>query len=68
MVSAAAAERTTPGGDAEVVKLTRAQHNAAVRKALKSLGLTYDQLADQARKREFSSPRAQMLWVAIRED
>lgn len=58
-------ERHDDGGAAEVTEMSRAEYRAARKKALKSVGLTYDQLAEQARRREFSSPRAQKLWVAI---
>lgn len=51
--------------DVEVIELSGAEYQAAVKRALRSLGLTYAELRDQARRREFSSPRAQMLWVAI---
>jgi hypothetical protein len=49
----------------EVIELSGPEYRAAVRKALRSLGLSYNELRDQARRREFSSPQAQMLWVAI---
>lgn len=48
-----------------VVEMTGAQYRAARQKALRSLGLTYKQLAEEARRREFSSPQAHNLWVAI---
>ena len=37
----------------------------AVRGALDRCGLTYDQLAEQARTGDFSTARARMAWVAI---
>jgi hypothetical protein len=52
-------------GDVEVIEMTAAQYRAAKKKALNSVGLTYKELAEQARRREFSSPRAHKLWVAI---
>lgn len=48
-----------------VTEMSRAQYQAAKKEALRSLGLTYGQLAEQARRRDFSSPRAHKLWVAI---
>ncbi|AYY11515.1 hypothetical protein EF847_01035 [Actinobacteria bacterium YIM 96077] len=55
----------TDADNVDVIELTDAQFDAAKKRALNSLGLTYDELAEQARRREFSSPRAHMLWVAI---
>ena len=59
------ATRTDRRPDVEVVELTPAQYRAAKRKALDSIGLTYKQLAKQARRGEFSSPRAKKVWVAF---
>jgi hypothetical protein len=58
-------ERHGDDGDAQVTEMSPAQYRAAKKRALHSVGLTYDQLAEQARQREFSSPRAHKLWVAI---
>lgn len=51
--------------EVQVTELSDDQYRAAKRRALRSVGLTYAQLAEQARKREFSSPRAHKLWIAI---
>lgn len=51
--------------DIEITELTAAQYRTAKKKALESVGLTYEELAEQARRREFSSPRAHKLWIAI---
>lgn len=51
--------------DVAVTELSRTQFQAAKQRALQSLGLTYSELAKQAARREFSSPRAHKLWVAI---
>lgn len=48
-----------------VIEMNPTEWRDAVNRALKRLGLTYDELADQARHREFSSIEARKLWVAI---
>lgn len=50
---------------AEAVELTPEEFTKAKRAALESIGLTYRQLERQARKGQFSSPRAHKVWVAI---
>jgi len=59
--------RTTDGSAADdvVVEVTEAEFHAAASKALARLGLTYGQLEDQARRRDFVSAQAQSLWVSI---
>lgn len=59
------ATRTDRRPNVEVVELTPAQYLAAKKRALDSVGLTYKQLEKQARRGEFSSPRAKKVWVAI---
>lgn len=49
----------------EVGVMNAAEWKAAVARALADLKLTYDELAEQARKRDFSSTNALKLWVAI---
>lgn len=49
----------------EVNILDATQWRAAVQRALGDLRLSYDDLAEQARKRDFVSPEARKLWLAI---
>jgi hypothetical protein len=51
--------------DVEVIRLSRAEYNRTVKAELCRLGITYDQLADQARTRQFASEDARRLWLAI---
>ena len=51
----------------EVIELDRAEYDAVVAAALKDVGMTYKQLARQARSGRFSSMRARKLWLAIGE-
>lgn len=51
----------------DVVKMTRSEYEVAARESLKAFGLTYDQLAEQARRRTFSSPAAADLWMMVRD-
>ncbi|MFI5484448.1 hypothetical protein ACIBXA_07490 [Micromonospora echinaurantiaca] len=48
-----------------VVELSPAEWQDAVRRSLAKLHLTYQQLADMARRRDFSSLEAQKLWMSI---
>lgn len=48
-----------------VIEVTEAEWHAAASKALARLGLTYAELQDQARRRDFVSAQAQVLWVSI---
>ena len=45
--------------------LDPADWHEAVTRGLRRLGLTYDELADQAQRGEFSSVEARKLWIAI---
>lgn len=54
--------------DVEVIELSRAEYDRTVRAELRRLGLTYDQLAQQARTRQFASEDARRLWLAIGGD
>jgi hypothetical protein len=58
-----APHRVTPA--VEVGVMSAAEWKSAVQRALAELKLTYDQLAEQARTRNFSSVEAMKLWVAI---
>lgn len=49
----------------EVGVMNAAEWKAAVQRALADLKLTYDELADMAKRRDFISTEAQKLWVAI---
>lgn len=51
--------------DDVVVEVTEAEFHAAAAAALARLGLTYAQLEDQARRRDFTSAQAHSLWVSI---
>lgn len=51
--------------EVEVIKMSRSEYERARDAALKELGLTYDELAAQARAGRFTSLRARKLWLAI---
>jgi hypothetical protein len=55
----------TVADDDVVIEVTEAEFHAAVRASLARLGLTYAQLQDQARRRDFTSAQAHSLWVSI---
>ena len=48
-----------------VTEVTEAEWHAAASKALARLGLTYTELEDQARRRDFTSAQANSLWTLI---
>jgi hypothetical protein len=48
-----------------VIEMDPAEWQESVSRWLTQLGLTYDELATQARRREFSSVEARKLWIAI---
>lgn len=50
----------------ELIDLSESEYKAALTRALADLGLTYEQLAEQARRREFSSPDARSLRLRIK--
>jgi hypothetical protein len=56
---------TVPDPDDVVIEVTEAEFHAAVRTSLARLGLTYAELEDQARRRDFTSAQAHSLWVSI---
>jgi hypothetical protein len=43
------------------------EYHGARKRALAELGMTYDELAEEARRRDFSSGIARELWVMIGE-
>lgn len=51
--------------DTEVIEVSQAEYRRARESALRELGLTYEELAAQARSGRFSSLRARKLWLAI---
>ncbi|MFD9225244.1 hypothetical protein ACFWDI_35770 [Streptomyces sp. NPDC060064] len=51
--------------DDVVLEVTEAELHAAVRTSLARLGLTYAQLEAQARRRDFTSAQAQILWTSV---
>ena len=51
--------------DVEVITMTASEWKEAVRRALARLGLTYDELANQAEQNDFVSLEARKLWVSI---
>jgi len=56
---------TTDDADDVVTELTEAEFHDAAGKALARLGLTYAELEDQARRRNFTTAQARSLWVTI---
>ena len=52
--------------DVEVIVLTQQEWDDAVANSLNELGLTYEELAEQAAADDFSSWRARKLWLAIK--
>lgn len=59
------AEPQSDEDDDIVVEVTEAEWHAAASRSLARLGLTYAELEDQARRRDFVSAQAQVLWVSI---
>ena len=57
-------QRTTEYDDI-ITELSEDEFRAAAYEALERLGLTYTQLRDMARHRNFSTAQAQALWVSI---
>ncbi len=49
----------------DVIEVTQQEYDTAVKKALDELGITYPELAQQAREHDFASPKAALLWVTI---
>jgi hypothetical protein len=53
--------------EVEVVEFTREEWDAVVASDLARLGLTYEELAEQARTEDFSSESARWMWWVIGE-
>jgi len=51
--------------DVEVIEMTREEFDRQADKELDQLGITYEELAEQARNCDFSSHRARGLWLVI---
>lgn len=51
--------------DETVIEASEREFLNGARTALQALGLTYAELEEQARNRDFTSSRAHALWVAI---
>lgn len=51
--------------DDEPTRMSPDEWSQAVQRALSELGMTYEQLAEEARQRDFRSARARRLWVII---
>jgi hypothetical protein len=54
--------------DVEVSRPSRDEWEAFKDEALAELGLTYQELEQQARDRAFTSPEARRLWVVIGDE
>ncbi|WP_405558952.1 hypothetical protein OHV08_33945 [Streptomyces canus] len=55
----------TDHDDETVIVVTAEEFRAAAQQALDELGLTYAELEEQARQRDFTSAQAHSLWVSI---
>lgn len=53
--------------DVEVIDMSPEEYEAAKRRALDELGVSYEELADQAQRRQFDSLRHRKVWLLIRE-
>lgn len=51
--------------EVEVIEVSQGEYRRARESALRDLGLTYEELAAQARSGRFTSLRARKLWLAI---
>lgn len=58
-------QRTAESDEDIITELTPEEWRVGAEHALAELGLTYTELADQARRRAFTSAQAQSLWTAI---
>ncbi|MFJ9420735.1 hypothetical protein [Streptomyces sp. NPDC101249] len=58
-------QRTADHDDDVIVELTHEEFREAAYAALDRLDITYEQLCEMARRRDFSSAQAQSLWVSI---
>lgn len=55
----------TDHDDETVIVVSAEEFRTAARQALEELGLTYAELEEQARERDFTSAAAHALWVSI---
>lgn len=55
----------TDHDDETVIEVSAEEFRTAARQALGDLGLTYAELEEQARRRDFTSAAAHALWVSI---
>ncbi|WP_327401998.1 hypothetical protein OG194_18860 [Streptomyces sp. NBC_01288] len=58
-------QRTSDHDDDVITELSEDEFREAAYAALNRLGITYAQLREMARRRDFSSAQAQSLWVSI---
>ncbi|MET4648160.1 hypothetical protein ABID95_007930 [Streptomyces atratus] len=58
-------ERPTEYEDDDVIVMSEEDFRMAAEAALRALGLSYGELAQQARNRDFTSSAAHALWVSI---
>lgn len=58
-------QRTSDHDDDVITELSEEEFREAAYAALDRLGLTYAQLREMARRRDFSSAQAHSLWVSI---
>jgi hypothetical protein len=60
-----AAARSVDSPDAYVEVISEANIKSAVDRSLSELGVTFQELAEQARRGRFRSERARLVWMAI---
>lgn len=53
--------------DVEVIEWSAEEWQAARQRALDDVGLTYEELEEQAKQRRFSSLQARKVWLVVRE-
>jgi hypothetical protein len=54
-----------PDDGVEVIKLTSEEYQRAVQNTLDRLGLSYEELEEQARRDDFVSLRARKVWLLV---
>jgi hypothetical protein len=54
-----------PAQHATVIEMSQAEWDAAVQDSFDRLHLTYEELSDMARRRDFTSWEARKLWVVV---
>jgi hypothetical protein len=62
-MTAAATSVDSPDAYVEVISEANIKH--AVDRSLRELGVTFQELAEQARRGRFQSERARLVWMAI---